>query len=79
MTKVGLVLGTKLGQIAAKLCRFLINKLALSGNEAGHGFADHFENTELEVHDLNVNALQRTNFMNRNIAMLLKYTFKMYR
>lgn len=31
------------------------------------------------LHDFNMNALQRTNFMNRNMAMLLKYTSKMYR
>ena len=45
MTKVGLVLLTKLGQIAAEMCRFSTYKLALRLNEAGHDFADHFEDT----------------------------------
>ena len=54
--------------------------ICLHENEAGNGFAGHFEDTEcIEVHDFHVNTLQRTNFMNRNMAVLLKYTFKMYR
>ena len=31
------------------------------------------------LYDFNMKALQRTNFMNRNMAMLCKYTSKMYR
>ena len=46
MTKVRLVLETKLGEIALYLCRFSIKKLALCLNEGGHGFADHFNDTE---------------------------------
>ena len=72
--EVGLVLGTKLETNWGKTVPICLNE-----NEAGHGFAGHFEDTECnEVHDFKVNAPQRTNFMNRNIAMLLKYIFKMF-
>ena len=57
MTKVGLGFGDKTGQIAAKLCRFLINKLALCFNEVDNGFADPFEDTEWsECIELGVNS-----------------------
>ena len=69
--------GGHLRQNCANFKEILTGSMLLSGRGS---FADHFEDTEcIEVHDFNVNALQRTNLMSRNMAMFLKYTFKMYR
>ena len=71
MTKVGLALGTKFGQIAAKLCLFLINKLAVCLNKADYGFADHFEDTEcIEVHQLPMERCSSVESETQNICMI---------